>query len=192
MRAFLAIQVPDSVKAGLQAVQGQIEKGAPGFYRWTGPEQMHLTLYFLGEMEGEGARAGAGLGAVKAAVEALKVEKFELSVGGLMLLPEPNVPRVVAAKVGGDAAQLRRFQQRLSDTVFNLAAFKETRGFSPHITIGRLKQGMPGNAKTLKRTLAEVALEDSPRFVVGEFELVSSVLGKQGPTYETVHRFALS
>lgn len=186
MRTFLAIQLPDGVKQGLVALQERIEKGAGGFYRWTRPEQMHLTLYFLGEMD------EPALAKVVAALEGLAGTQVSLSVGGLMLLPEPLAPRIIAAGVGGDVAQLRRFQQRLADTVFQIAAFKETRAFSPHITVGRLKQGMPGNAKALKRTLAEAALPDSPRFVVNEYELVSSQLGKQGPTYETVHRFSLS
>jgi 2'-5' RNA ligase len=162
---------------------------------------MHLTLYFLGEMEEaeiEGMvailseRVGGGRGAAGASPSPVGRRTFDLEVSGLILLPEPRVPRVIAAGIGGEVEQLRLLQQRLSDTVFPLAAFKEKRGFSPHVTIGRLRQGMPGNAKALKRTLAEVALADLPRFVVGEFELVSSVLGKQGPTYETVHRFALS
>jgi 2'-5' RNA ligase len=185
VRTFLAIQLPEDVKQGLSGMQGQIEAGAGGFYRWSRAEQMHLTLYFLGEME------GPPLAKVMSSLDALGGEKISLAVGGLVLLPEPLSPRIVAAGVKGEVAKLRGLHQKLSDTVFPWAAFKATRAFSPHITVGRLKPGMPGNAKALKRTLAEASLPDSPRFVVSEYELVSSTLGKQGPTYETVHRFAL-
>jgi 2'-5' RNA ligase len=183
---FLAVPLPSSAKRALLDVQGSIDRGAPGFYRWSTAEQMHLTLYFLGETE-----------SVEPIVEALEqvdwaAPTVELTLRGLVLMPEQSVPRIVAAGIGGDVEKLRRLQQRVADTVFPIAAFKETRGFSPHVTIGRLKHGMPGTAKALKRTLAEARLESTEPFVVDGFEMVQSTSGPGGSTYASVHRFTLS
>jgi 2'-5' RNA ligase len=183
VRLFLAIPVPEEAKRALTAAQRQVESGAPGFFRWTREDQIHLTLYFLGEMESEQP--------VIEAVGQVAQPKFELEIQGLVVLPEPHVPRILAAGTAGDVQPLRSLQRKLADTVFPIAAFKETRGFSPHVTFGRLKQGMPGNAKALKRTLAALDPPKSDRFTVGNFELVQSRTEQQGATYETLHRFLL-
>lgn len=185
MRAFLAIRLPEPALKALGSVQQRIERGAPGFYRWTSIDQMHLTLYFLGETE--------SVGPVVAALEQVDgaAPTLELTLRGLVLMPEPSVPRIVASGIGGEVEKLRRLQQRVADTVFPVAAFKETRGFSPHVTIGRLKHGMPGTAKALKRTLAEARLDSTEPFVVDAIELVKSTAGPGGSVYETVHRFGL-
>jgi 2'-5' RNA ligase len=186
MRAFLAIDLPNPVKADLSAAQSRIESRAPGFYRWVGEEQMHLTLYFLGEMD------ESSLSQVEQACASIAQPTLQIKVGGLVLLPEPNVPRIIATGVGGETDALTKFQQRLSDTVFPLAEFKETRRFYPHITLGRLKRGMPGNAKMLKRTLAETKIGQSEPFKVEEFLLMSSQRSEEGSHYETLHRFPLA
>jgi 2'-5' RNA ligase len=180
----LAIALPDDATQRLVVAQERIEARASGFYRWVGVEQMHLTLYFLGDME--------DLAPVMNGLNQIKTDSFELSIAGLVLLPERNVPRIIAAGVGGDTQSLTRLQQRISDTVFPFAEFKETRRYYPHITLGRLKRGMPGNAKVLKKTLAEATIEQSEPFKVEEFLLMASQQGEHGPHYETLHRFPLA
>ena len=186
VRSFIAVALPESVVTGLVGVQRAIEAGAPGFYRWVGEENAHLTLYFLGES------SEAEIEAVRSALLGVSFSPFSIQIEGLALIPEPTSPRIVVAGIGGDLSLLTRFQQRISDTVFPLAAFKETRRYYPHVTLGRLKHGLPSNAKQLKRTLADVAAPLSPPFVVDSFELIKSGVGPGGPRYETVHRFGLS
>lgn len=144
---------------------------------------MHLTLYFLGKLDDDGP--------VVEAVSRVAAGPLQIGVKGLLLFPEPHVPKIVAAGIFGDVDGLRRLQQRVSDSVFPIAENKETRAFSPHVTIGRLKPGMPGNAKALKGTLARVSLDESEPFFVDEIELVKSTAGPGGSVYETVHRFGL-
>ncbi len=146
---------------------------------------MHLTLYFLGEME-EGPLAQA-----KDALAGLQGSPFRLRVEGLVLLPERTSPRVLAGGIEGDVEQLTRFQQRVSDTVFPLAAFKETRRYYPHVTIGRLRRGMRGNAKAVKRTLAATAIEPTAMFENTEYVLIRSNQGNEGPRYETLETYKL-
>lgn len=183
---FLAVDVPPHVVQAVQSVQLAIEAGAPGFYRWVGEEQAHLTLYFLGEIEQEERDR------LTSALKSIQATKFEISVQGLALIPEKSSPRIIAAGIGGDVEALTRLQQRIADTVFPIATFKETRRYYPHVTMGRLKRGMPSNAKAVKRTLAEVKPPQAEPFVVEAFVLVKSELTDKGPNYETVERFPLS
>jgi 2'-5' RNA ligase len=145
---------------------------------------MHLTLYFLGEMPDAAP--------VVTALDGIDNRPFELFLGGIVVLPEPNVPRILAAGIKGQTEQLRRLHQRVSDSVFAIAEHKETRGFAPHLTFGRLKRGMPGYAKALKKALASASVQDSGSFKVEGFELVHSTLREDGPHYETLHRFRLA
>ena len=179
------MRLPDGVKKRLVEVQERVEEGAPGFYSWTAEESMHLTLYFLGEME-EGPLEGA-----KDALSGVKGDPFRLRVEGLVLLPEPTSPRVLAGGIAGDVEKLTRFQQRLSDTIFQVAAFKETRRYYPHVTFGRLRRGMPGNAKAVKRTLAKIEIEPTSMFENTEYVLIRSNPDNEGPRYETLETYTL-
>ena len=102
----MAVQLPEGVKQTLVAVQQRVEAGAPGFYSWTAEESMHLTLYFLGEME------EAALDQAKDALAGLKGEPFSLQVEGLVRLPEPTTPKILAGGIAGDVEVLKRIQRR--------------------------------------------------------------------------------
>ncbi|MCH8979580.1 MAG: RNA 2',3'-cyclic phosphodiesterase [Armatimonadetes bacterium] len=173
------------MKRTLIAAQERIEGGAPRFYSWTKEEAMHLTLYFLGEMDEE------PLSQVKEALSGLQGEPFSLRVDGLVRLPEPTSPRVLAGGIEGEVEKLARFQRRLSDTVFHSAAFKETRSYYPHVTIGRLRRGMPGNAKAVKRTLAKMEIDPTAMFENTEYLLIRSNPGNEGSRYETLATYSL-
>lgn len=185
MRCFLAIQLPEEIRQALLFAQQQIELGAPGFYSWTKEESMHLTLYFLGDMEEE------PLEQAKDALSYLKADPFSLRVEGLEIMPEKNSPRVLAGGIRGDTEQLTRFQQRLSDTILQIAAFKETRRYYPHVTIGRIKRGMPSNAKAVKRTLSSLEIKPTEMFESTQFELIASPPKNEGPKYETLETYKL-
>lgn len=185
VRCFLAVRLPDSIKKKLVEVQERVEQGAPGFYGWTAEEAMHLTLYFLGEME------DGPLEQAKSALSGVKGDSFSLRVEGFVRLPEPTSPRVLAGGIAGDLEKLARLQQRLADTIFQLAAFKETRRYYPHVTFGRLRRGMPGNAKAVKRTLAKIEIEPTASFEVSDFVLMRSNPGKDGQRYEVLETYKL-
>lgn len=83
MRCFLAVDLPDSLAAGVAAVQDRLSD-ADGL-RFTDPESAHVTLKFLGEVSPD--RVGAVEDAVESAVEAAGVGPFDASVGGLGVFP---------------------------------------------------------------------------------------------------------
>lgn len=165
-------------------VQERIEGGAPGFYSWTSIEQMHVTLYFLGEMEAE------PLEEVCTHCRSLPWENFSVGLSKLVLFPNQFTPRILAVGTSEGAEPLISLQRRIADRVLSLAQFKEERAYFPHVTLGRLKRGMPGNAKAVKGTLSRLDVPDYAPFEVSEFVLMRSTLTSQGPVYETVEKFS--
>lgn len=185
LRSFVGIPVPETVTASLAALQRSVEDGAPGFYRWSEPDEFHLTLYFLGETP------EPQLSGLIKRLQDVKVEAFQLELGEPVILPERAVPRVLAGGLVGDVGALSRLQQVVRDICYPVADYKEMRAFRPHITFGRLKRDKPGTAKVVKRTLAGLADPDPAPFTVSEFTVYLSH-NDRTPRYEALARIPLS
>lgn len=176
MRLFVAIELPDELKKGLARLRTDI----PGA-RWVPAEQIHLTLAFLGETDGEiTERLKAGLAMIQA-------DAFELSWGGLGCFPDWRRPRVVWAGVKPEPNLFRlaaAVHQAVRATGINL----EERPFSPHITLARLK--LP-TAAELGLFLGQQRRLTLQRFSVQEFTLFQSSLTSQGAVHSPIRIFPL-
>ncbi len=180
-RAFLALDLPPDVKEAVTAYQAKIESQSPRLYRWTPAENLHLTLYFLGDME------DALLQEVKN--RQIMFQPFELGTGPILTLPERNVPKILALELVGETQPLRSLQQRIHDSVFQIAAHRETRPFVPHITIARLKKDVPPSAKPVKRLVGSLNHSPALTWEVNELWLYTSTLKSEGSTHEKTHRY---
>lgn len=165
--------------------QEKLELAAPGVYGWSKLNAIHLTLYFLGEMDEERIES------VKAGLREVNVEPFSLGWGGLVVLPSKDVPKILAAGVVGGGVALKTLQRKIHDVVFPVAENKETRAYFPHATFGRLKRGVPPSAKIVKRALADFRLKDGKLETVHKFELMRSELGDGPAKYEVLEEFQL-
>ena len=169
MRLFVAIDLPDNVKeqvAGLCC-------GLPGA-RWVNPEQLHLTLRFIGEVDGGMFRD------IRETLDEVQSDPFTLQLDGVGFFPPRGKPRVVwvGLRQSVDLSQLRN---RIESRLVALGLEPETRKFSPHITLARLK-----NTPAFKvgRFLETHNLFLSTPFAIDEFFLYSSRLGRNG----AIHR----
>lgn len=181
-RFFLAIELSEEARAELMRVQRVLAKICDGVYKMVTVEQLHLTLYFCGETDEETMnRIGDG-------IEAWGASGFDVSLAGLKLLPQDDIPRVLGAGVKSAGRELLAFQQRVHDVCFSLAEYKEVRPFAPHVTFARLDRGVPANAKVVKRSVAGVRDEvGSVKWRVREVVVISS----EGAEYEVVRRIGL-
>ena len=185
VRTFLAIRLSPPTVAPLVEAQQLLEKAAPNVYKWSSLESVHLTLYFLGETEEETVED------LTTRLNLFEVRRFNLGLGGLVTLPSPDVPKILAVGACGNVERLRSLQRKVHDIAYPVAENKETRAYFPHATIGRLKRGIPPSAKVIKRALAGFQVPDSPLETVTEYELIQSHLGSEGSKYETVATFRL-
>ena len=185
MRTFVAIKLSDESVAPLIDAQKRLEAAAPGVYGWSKLEAIHLTLYFLGDVDEE------GLERVSYGLRQIEVDPFKLGWGGLVVMPSKDVPKILAAGVVGGGAPLKALQRKVHDVVFPFAENKETRAYFPHATFGRLKRGVPPSAKIVKRALADFRLPDGRPEVIEKFYLIHSELGSGGARHEVLEEFPM-
>lgn len=184
MRAFFAVNLPADVLARIADLQRSLRLTLKNeSVRWVRPEILHLTLRFLGEAPPE------GLDRVLAAArsEANRWPPFRLDFVGLGCFPDVRRPRVLwvgASDPRGTVARIASDLERLART----SGFEpEDRGFSPHLTLARLRDGLsrPGQAalEGAMREHSESRLGSAP---VNGIHLMRSVLRPTGPEYTPV------
>lgn len=148
--------------------------------RWTAPDQLHLTLRFLGDTP---ATAVAPLlAALKGALSG--VDAVHLRLGPLGFFPNRARPQVLWVAVEDDSESLVGLQLRVEAAVNALGFAVETRPYRPHLTLGRIKRGVrpPDDWACTPRSL---------EFAVRAVELVQSRLGPDGARYRVLGHQAL-
>jgi len=164
-RLFVAIDLPPEIAAQLQ----ELCCGVPGA-RWVQPEQMHLTLRFIGEVDGGVFRD------IKEGLAEITAPSFLLQVKGLGFFPPRKTPRVLWAGIAPVEA-VSGLRNRIENLLVGMGLGPEGRKYSPHITLARL-HGTP--LARLGRFLAGNNLFATPEFPVSEFHLYSSELTSRG------------
>jgi RNA 2',3'-cyclic 3'-phosphodiesterase len=176
IRAFLAIDLLDSLRPGLAQVQGELKRSGAEV-RWVPVGNIHLTLKFFGNVPDD----EIGTLALAAREVAAAATPLELRVTGAGAFPNPRAPRVVWVGLGGEVAALTQLFYRLEKAFAVLGYPPEGRAFNPHLTLGRVKS--PVNRDRLARLLAKLPPLNWPPFEVKELILFQSVLSPQGSTY---------
>ncbi|MBI5237974.1 MAG: RNA 2',3'-cyclic phosphodiesterase [Deltaproteobacteria bacterium] len=167
----------------ISGVRAELDRGFRDI-AWVRPEGIHLTLKFLGEVDEE--RVSVLTDALNAAKQG--VMPFAVKVGRIGAFPDMSRPRVLWAGVDGKGG-LIQLQQNIEEALFKLGFEKETRPFSPHLTLCRIKSFKEGSRLAV---LAE-ELKDRPdaEFKVTSYALIKSVLSPKGAVYSIVKRFVL-
>ena len=178
MRLFVAIVLDERVRSRLAAVQERLRGKWPGV-RWVRPELVHLTLKFLGDV---------GDGDVSSVVDSVALaaetcEPFEMKVAELGCFPSRGPVRVIWAGVREDTGALLACSEAV-DSALELNGFeRERRSFSPHLTLGRVREDRSGAG--LREAVAQRELAETIQSVAS-IKVMSSVLSPSGPTYTPV------
>jgi len=133
LRSFIAIELPLAIRSALAELQRELRR-CNADIRWVKPDNIHLTLKFLGEV-----REDRIDGIVKGIRDVCgRYGHFRLEVRDLGVFPNRRSPRVLWVDVSGDG--LLAGLQRDIEEAMALAGFKaEKRGYTPHLTIGRFR-----------------------------------------------------
>lgn len=135
-RLFFAIELTPDIAAALAGIQKKL-KGAIDQVRWVRPEDIHLTLSFLGEVD-QGSIPQIVQEGVRAAAQ---IKPFQIVVRGCGAFPERGAPRVIWIGVDDPEGHLQRLQGGLARGLETLGFPREDRVYTPHLTIGRVKGG---------------------------------------------------
>ena len=176
IRTFLAIELPETLRAGLAQVQEELKRSRADV-RWVAPGNIHLTLKFFGNVPDDEIDTLAAA-AREAAAETPPLQ-LQVTVAGAF--PSPTAPRVVWLGLGGDVVPLTQLFYRLEKGFAALGYPPEGRAFNPHLTLGRVKS--PANRDKLARLVAKLPPLDWPPFEVKDLILFQSVLSPKGSKY---------
>lgn len=179
----MCIDIPDKQRKILAAWLSERVRSR-GDIRWVAPETMHVTLKFCGERQSE-------------TVELLKKNLDDMPRGGAFSVgaegvggfPSLQKARVVWIAITGDIAKLRSLQSKVETAAHRSGIPKETRPYSPHLTLGR---------RNLFGAVAENVINEinaSPLILepwqVDEIILMRSELHRTGPTYTPLGLFKI-
>jgi 2'-5' RNA ligase len=184
IRTFIAIELPSEIRAGIGQVQAAT-RAAGLRAAWVRPENIHLTLKFLGDI-----RAAEIETIARAMADACRpYEPFELTVKGMGVFPGTDRPRVLWVGVGGQVDVLEKLQHSLAQQLAGCGYPDEKRRFHAHLTVARFK-GSVATQALLQAIQAQAAFE-TQAFVAREIILFQSVLKPSGAIYSALRRVAL-
>jgi RNA 2',3'-cyclic 3'-phosphodiesterase len=187
IRAFIAINLPDDVRANLARLARELESALPGNgVRWVRPEQVHLTLKFLGDI------AVDSVADLKDAIRCAcrNIEPCSLRGEGLGVFPTEQKPRVIWAGLGGDREMVQRLQEQLESETARWRA-REEREFHPHLTLARVKHLNPMQTEILGNKLGERKNAGFGEWQTEKLELMQSTLTATGALYSSLAEFGL-
>ncbi len=144
IRSFVAIDLSVEARAALTTLQNRLKSSVPPHsVTWTAPQNIHLTLHFLGDVTPETVdkitkTLGDGISGQTT---------FSLDLVGLGCFPNVRRPRIVSVGVGGNTEPLVELHRHVGHLLNEATGFTpETRPYAPHLTIGRVKKGIPSES----------------------------------------------
>ncbi|HEY5046645.1 MAG TPA: RNA 2',3'-cyclic phosphodiesterase [Rhizomicrobium sp.] len=175
IRLFVALALPDAVAAQLRLLQF----GVPGA-RWMEREQLHLTLRFIGEVDGGDAAS------IDDALSQIANPRFALALKSVGAFGG-KTPRALWAGVRPET-DVVHLQRKIESALQRIGLAAEERKFKPHVTLGRLRATPPGGVMDY---LADHALFASAAFDANAFILYSSHPAPGGSLYRAEKAYGL-
>lgn len=183
VRCFIAIELPDEVKAELSHLQAQLKAGEPPGVKWVDPNGVHLTLKFLGNV------ATGRIDQITQAIEAAArgMSPFDLEVKGVGVFPNLRRVQIVWVGIGGEVDKLGQLQQHIESNLARLGFATEKRAFTPHLTLARLRDWVsPDDRQRFGQFIASTKLGEGYSFKVDAISLMKSQLTREGAIYSQI------
>jgi 2'-5' RNA ligase len=188
LRLFVAIPIPEPVRDEIIRVQRELQPLVPrNVARWTRPDQFHLTFRFLGDVP------VAGLEQLKASVNAIcrSAQPLRLHAEGVGFFPNPHSPRVVWVGISDQAGLLVDLQKRIETAVRPFTADPGAENFAGHVTLGRLKNLKPPDARKLAAHAQAVKDRTFGEWTADEIAIIQSELSPAGARHTLFAAFRL-
>ena len=186
LRTFIAIDVGNTIRSQAVTLQQTLSRAALDV-NWVEPENMHLTLLFLGEVDNR-----AVLDVCRAVTARCKEQQaFTVSIEGVGCFGNPRRPRTIWIGVGEGGEEVKALHAAIEKNLLELGCYRgEDRAFTPHITLGRVKQTEDSDA--LAALLQKKAEWQGGAVEVREVLVMSSELTSKGPIYTVLSRAPLA
>jgi 2'-5' RNA ligase len=168
MRLFVGLRFPDAIQESLKTLCC----GLPGA-KWVNPKGFHITLRFLGEVQGHLAED------IDAALAEIKAKPFSIKLSGVGQFGPPEKAHTVWAGVARSDA-LYHLRDKVESAIVRAGGEPDHRRFTPHVSVGKLKNTPQ---EWLETYLVQNSNFKTPEILVDEFVMFSSHAGDQGRLY---------
>jgi 2'-5' RNA ligase len=191
MRLFIGIELDDAVRAAAaraaEDLRQHLARSVPDVHaRWVAAENLHVTVWFIGEVTDERAAViRASLG------RPLATPRFTLSIAGCGAFPPSGPPRVFWLGVQEGQESVRGIYDEVARRMAALDFGAERRRYTPHVTIARVKDAPRPGGRSVRETLAAIRLPPASCRVAA-VTLFRSRLSPRGASYEPLLRVPLS
>ena len=175
IRTFIAVSLSASILSGIEKLMRTL-KTDWGDVRWVEPNNLHVTLKFLGDIP---------LNELPQLIQVVtqsvsRIDSFDLTFQGIGAFPSGESPKTIWIGCREGSEGMIQLAESIDEGLFSIGYPKETRRFSPHLTIGRVKKPVRG--------LALIFDEQCDRLFgscsVSEVQIFSSELTRRGPIYD--------
>ena len=184
IRSFIALDLPEDLKKGLQKLQDTVRKHADCI-RWVKPDNIHLTLKFLGDI------VESQVGPIGRILENMTsgMAPFKLQVKGFGAFPNARNPKVIWMGMDDNQQRLVLFQEKLEETLAAIGFTPEKRDYSPHLTLGRVKDSR--GKRDIEQIIEKYKNEDLGYFTADTIIFFQSDLQPSGPVYSSLKTIQL-
>ncbi|MBU4376030.1 MAG: RNA 2',3'-cyclic phosphodiesterase [Candidatus Omnitrophica bacterium] len=183
IRSFIAIELSPEIKAALQQIEDELKPKIFGV-KWVKPDNIHLTLKFLGHID---THAVESVRTVLAAITQ-SAKPFILGLSSLGAFPTLERPRVIWIGINKGSGESTALANAIDDKVSEFGIEKEGRAFHPHLTLGRIDFLKDKNA--LKNAFASLKVPPLA-MAASKITLFQSILVREGAIYTILHEVAL-
>ncbi|UCH26678.1 MAG: RNA 2',3'-cyclic phosphodiesterase [Trueperaceae bacterium] len=181
-RLFIALQLPVEVKDLLRNVQAQLRRQIPHRQiRWQDVEKSHLTLRFLGNV----SDADLPICCQQVTEASQRWRRFDLETSSLGVFPSRQRPSVLWLGVSGDLQALTDLHDTLSHRLSTIGSYQETKGFHPHLTLGRVRHTSREVREQLLAALEQIR-PNPVSWQADRVEIIESELHRSGARYKTL------
>lgn len=185
MRLFVAIELDEQARDLLADYQRRLSD-LDRAVRWVRPEQIHLTLKFLGEVPDAQV-----LQVAKALDTLAEHAAFDFEMEGVGYFGSRHSPRVIWAGVHMPNPALTALQKGCEEVLSPLGYPPEGRAYSPHLTLGRVKDFSAGRRIVEAVEQLKAQAREPLAQAAGEITLFQSILHPQGSQYVAAHKVML-
>ncbi len=180
VRLFVAVEITEEIRKKLTEFQDEL-KEVDADVGWVAPENLHITLKFIGSVDEEKIETVTSI--IKDSLAHIK--PFDLDYTGVGILPTEKNPRVIFADVRDMGGILAKIHERLNNQFMALGVEHEDRKFTAHLTVGRIK-----TRRNVRRLIENIYSYHGFNFgseQVTQVVLMKSDLSPEGPIYTKLH-----
>jgi len=176
IRVFIAVSFNQTLTKELRELQNQFKQLSLNA-SWVKPENIHLTLKFLGNVETN--RVSKIFNPIKET--ALAFSSFNLRLSDLDIFPNWSQPRIFWIGLDDKEEILKKLKKRLELELSNVGFLRDMKSFSPHLTLARLRTA--SNKNLLKKEIEKLSVPLDYLIKVSEIKLFQSSLTPKGTEY---------